>query len=66
MMGKTLAKKSKAVRPQEDGASPKASSALTPRKRYSLDQLLEGADSMVALNATTAWARDGNSVGREI
>jgi len=36
------------------------------RRRYSLGELLEGSDSMAALNAETAWAREGDPVGREI
>ena len=37
-----------------------------PRKRYSLDELLKGANAMAELNAETAWAHEGNPVGREI
>lgn len=36
------------------------------RKRYSLGELLEGADAMAELNAQTEWAREGESVGREL
>ncbi len=36
------------------------------RKRYSLGELLEGADAMAELNARTEWAREGDSVGREL
>ncbi|SMH56075.1 AbrB/MazE/SpoVT family DNA-binding domain-containing protein [Mesorhizobium australicum] len=36
------------------------------RKRYSLGELLEGADAMAELNAQTEWAREGDSVGREL
>jgi len=38
------------------------------RKRYTLSQLLQGATpkKMAALNAKTAWAREGKAVGREI
>jgi len=38
------------------------------RKRYSLRQLLKGATpaAMRKLNDETAWAREGDSVGREI
>ena len=40
---------------------------VTPaRKRYSLDELLVGADAMAELNAETAWAREGGAVGREL
>lgn len=36
------------------------------KRRYSLDELLEGAEEMKRLNADTAWAREGGPVGREI
>lgn len=36
------------------------------RKRYSLAELLQGADAMAELNAETEWAREGTPVGREI
>lgn len=36
------------------------------RKRYTLAQLLEGSDEIAELNAETAWAREGDSVGREL
>ena len=36
------------------------------RKRYSLAELLQGADAMGELNSETEWAREGNPVGREI
>ncbi|MFW0756607.1 AbrB/MazE/SpoVT family DNA-binding domain-containing protein [Pseudomonas sp. H11T01] len=36
------------------------------RKRYTLAQLLEGADEIAELNAETAWAREGDPVGREL
>jgi antitoxin ChpS len=38
------------------------------RKRYSLRELLRGVtpEKMRKLNDATAWARDGDSVGREI
>jgi antitoxin ChpS len=36
------------------------------RKRYSLRELLQGADAMAELNAETAWAREGEPVGREV
>ena len=41
--------------------------AAAPR-RYTLAELLAGADgkTMAALNADTAWARDGAPVGREL
>ncbi|MNY73814.1 hypothetical protein D3C86_2126870 [compost metagenome] len=40
--------------------------APTPRKRYSLTELLEGSEEMAELNALTASAREGNPVGREL
>lgn len=40
--------------------------AKAARKRYSLQELLQGADAMTDLNAQTAWARDGEAIGREI
>jgi antitoxin ChpS len=36
------------------------------RKRYTLAQLLEGSDEIAELNAETAWAREGDPVGREL
>jgi antitoxin ChpS len=36
------------------------------RRRYSLSELLEGSESVAALNAATAWAREGDPVGHEI
>ena len=36
------------------------------RKRYSLSELLQGADVLTELNAQTEWAREGDPVGREI
>lgn len=38
------------------------------RQRYSLSELLEGAsqENIQSLNAETAWAREGISVGREL
>ncbi|MFW9079241.1 AbrB/MazE/SpoVT family DNA-binding domain-containing protein [Pseudomonas sp. P2757] len=36
------------------------------RKRYSLSELLEGAESLQELNAQTAEAREGDPVGREL
>lgn len=37
-------------------------------RRYTLTELLEGVDeeSMKALNAQTAWAREGDPMGREL
>lgn len=42
--------------------------AKPARKRYSVRQLLKGAtpDAMRKLNAETEWAREGDSVGREL
>jgi len=37
----------------------------TSRKRYALSELLEGSEAIAALNAETAWAREGDPVGRE-
>ncbi|MBS3649885.1 PbsX family transcriptional regulator [Pseudaminobacter sp. 19-2017] len=36
------------------------------RRRYSLEELLQGAEALSELNAETAWAREGEPVGREI
>ncbi|WP_409315560.1 PbsX family transcriptional regulator [Pseudomonas sp. KCJK9016] len=36
------------------------------RKRYSLVELLEGAEQLQELNAQTAEAREGEPVGREL
>lgn len=38
------------------------------RKRHTLAELLRGVtpEDMVALNADTAWAREGDPVGREL
>ncbi len=40
----------------------------TPRRRYSLRELLRGVtpEVMERLNAETAWAREGEPVGREL
>lgn len=38
----------------------------TARRRYSLNELLEGAEEMIRLSAETAWAREGYPFGREI
>lgn len=45
----------------------RTASAAIPR-RYTLAELLNGVDkkAMAALNAETAWAREGAPVGREI
>ena len=36
------------------------------RKRYSAAELLKGAEHVAELNSETAWAREGDPVGREI
>jgi antitoxin ChpS len=36
------------------------------RRRYTATELLEGAKHVAELNSETAWAREGESVGREI
>ena len=36
------------------------------RKRYALSELLEGSEAMAELNAETAWAREGDPIGREL
>jgi antitoxin ChpS len=36
------------------------------KKRYSLAELLEGAEAMAELNAQTEWAREGDPLGREL
>ncbi|MHC8311484.1 type II toxin-antitoxin system antitoxin MazE [Pseudomonas sp. GT1P32] len=36
------------------------------RKRYSLAELLEGSEEVAKLNAQTAFAREGDPVGREL
>ncbi|KAI2670659.1 PbsX family transcriptional regulator [Pseudomonas sp. TNT3] len=38
----------------------------TPRKRFSLAELLEGSEEMSELTALTASAREGDPVGREL
>jgi antitoxin ChpS len=43
-----------------------AKPAVSARKRYSLAELLKGADAVKQLNADVAWARDGEPVGHEI
>jgi antitoxin ChpS len=35
------------------------------RKRYSAAELLKGAEHIAELNSETAWAREGEPVGRE-
>jgi antitoxin ChpS len=36
------------------------------RKRYSVAELLQGSEAVVELNTETAWAREGDPVGREL
>ncbi len=36
------------------------------RKRYSLAELLKGAEAVKQLNADVAWARDGEPTGHEL
>jgi antitoxin ChpS len=40
--------------------------ARVGKKRYSLNELLKGSEAFADLNAETAWAREGNPVGREL
>jgi antitoxin ChpS len=39
--------------------------ASAPRKRYSLADLLKGAEAVKQLNADVAWARNGDPAGHE-
>lgn len=43
-----------------------AKPAASARKRYSLAELLQGAEAVKQLNADVAWARDGEPVGHEL
>ncbi|MDB5999287.1 MAG: SpoVT/AbrB protein [Rhizobacter sp.] len=43
-----------------------AQPVVRARKRYSLAELLEGSDAVTALNAQTAWAREGQPVRHEL
>jgi antitoxin ChpS len=36
------------------------------KRRYTIAELLQGSDAMALLNSDTAWAREGEAVGREI
>jgi antitoxin ChpS len=36
------------------------------KRRYSITELLKGAEVIAELNAETAWAREGDPVGREL
>jgi antitoxin ChpS len=49
-----------------DGGELIARPISAPKKRYSLAELLEGSDAMAELNAETAWAHEGEPVGREL
>lgn len=49
-----------------DGGELIARPITATKKRYSLAELLEGSDAMADLNAQTAWAHEGEPVGREI
>lgn len=51
-----------------DGALVMVPSVQPKRPRYTLAQLLQGATpaTVKALNADTAWAREGDAVGREL
>ena len=51
-----------------DGGFTARPAPSTGRRRYSLRELLRGAtpDAVRQLNAETAWAREGEPVGREL
>jgi antitoxin ChpS len=49
-----------------DGGELIARPISATKKRYSLAELLEGSDAMAELNAQTAWALEGEPVGREL
>ena len=49
-----------------DGGDLIARPVQTSKRRYKLAELLEGSDSIAELNAQTAWAREGDPVGREL
>jgi antitoxin ChpS len=49
-----------------DGGELIARPISATKKRYSLAELLEGSDAMAELNAQTAWAHEGEPVGREL
>lgn len=51
-----------------DGAFTARHACPTPRKRYTLEELLRGVtpEGMAELNADTEWAREGEAVGREL
>ena len=60
--------KDKSISPKSAGHGEVKSSMDTAgkKRRYSLAELLEGADLTVGLNTQTEWAREGVSVGREV
>ena len=51
-----------------DGALVMVPAKPVKRKRYTVAQLLEGAmpKAVKALNADTAWSREGDAIGREV
>lgn len=51
-----------------DGAFVARPARKPQRKRYSLAELMRGVtpEAMAKLNAETEWAREGDSVGREL
>lgn len=49
-----------------DGALTVRPAVAQARRRYTLADLLEGADATDGLAADTAWAREGGPVGREL
>ena len=51
-----------------DGAVTLRPITRNSRKRYTLAELLQGVtpEVMIALNEDTAWAREGEAVGREL
>ena len=49
-----------------DGALTVRPTVRGPRRRYTLAELLEGAEAAADLVADTAWAREGGPVGREV
>lgn len=40
--------------------------ATSKRKRYTLSELLKGSEAIAELYAETAWAREGDPIGREL
>ncbi len=49
-----------------DGESVARSVVSSARKRYSLQELLKGSERVGELNASVAWALEGDAVGREL